>query len=68
MPPKHIKCDANLDTYPTIKFDLSNVVIGDIHGNAQYLLYLLIKFNVIELRPGQYKRMRQTKYLLVGVD
>lgn len=54
MPTKYVECDADLDIFPDIQSDLSHVIIGDIHGNAQYLLYLLIKFGVVELSSRQY--------------
>lgn len=54
---KYIECHANLNKFPTVCSDLSRVVIGDIHGNSQYLLYLLIKFGVVKLNADQYKQL-----------
>ncbi len=51
--------NANLNEYPSIQSGLKHIVIGDTHGNAQYLLYLLISFGIIELSPKDYQTLKK---------
>lgn len=57
MPIKLLNCHANLNEFPKIQSHLRQITIGDIHGNAQYLLYLLIKFNVLEMSEKWYNEL-----------
>lgn len=53
---------VDLDLYPTKIETLaqgSEVTIGDLHGNAQKLLYFLIKNGVLKLSVSDYRQMSQ---------
>ena len=50
--------NENLLQYPVAR-DMQNqtVVIGDLHGNAMKLIYLLLRFGIINMNPDRYQRL-----------
>ena len=50
--------NENLLQYP-VASDMQNqtVVIGDLHGNAMKLIYLLLRFGIINMNPDRYQRL-----------
>ncbi|KTD61125.1 metallophosphoesterase [Legionella spiritensis] len=49
--------DVDLDKYPKRSRCQGRLIVGDIHGNAQFLLFLLVKFGFLEITKEQYQRL-----------
>lgn len=55
--------DADLNEYPSVlphaqNSENTHIAIGDLHGNALKLIYILIEEGVLELNEADYKKLR----------